>query len=132
MNEQNSSTCNRLSYRLLWKVLGPYWWSEENGLDGDSWPLLSLNLGLVYVTVLFNEWYRLFYDSIQNKDYAAFKTQLLRFSVLAFIYIAVSVYRLYLNQMLEMKWRRWLTSRYLERWMAKQVYSHGGPARRDR
>ena len=84
--------------------------------------IVSLNLGLVYLSVLFNQWNRLFYDSIQNKDYGAFKTQLLRFSVLAFIFIAVSVYRLYLNQMLEMKWRRWLTSRYLERWMQNQVY----------
>ncbi len=125
MNEQNSSTCNKLSYRSLWKVLGPYWWSEEKWAGrGLLAVIVTLNLGLVYVTVLFNQWNRLFYNSIQNKDYGSFKTQLLRFSVLAFIYIAVSVYRLYLNQMLEMKWRRWLTSRYLERWMTHQVYYH--------
>ncbi len=123
MNEQNSSSCNRLSYRSLWMILGPYWWSEEKWVGrGILAVIIALNLGLVYVTVLFNQWNRLFYDSIQNKDYGSFKTQLLRFSVLAFIYIAVSVYRLYLNQMLEMKWRRWLTSRYLERWMTHQVY----------
>ena len=123
MNEQNSSTCNKLSYRSLWKILGPYWWSEEKWVGrGLLAVIITLNLGLVYVTVLFNQWNRLFYDSIQNKDYGSFKTQLLRFSVLAFIYIAVSVYRLYLNQMLEMKWRRWLTSQYLERWMTHQVY----------
>ncbi len=123
MNEQNSSTCNKLSYRSLWKILGPYWWSEEKWAGrGLLAVIIMLNLGLVYLSVLFNQWNRLFYDSIQNKDYGSFKTQLLRFSVLAFIYIAVAVYRLYLNQMLEMKWRRWLTSQYLERWMTHQVY----------
>jgi putative ATP-binding cassette transporter len=123
MNEQNAGTRNRISYRFLWNILGPYWWSEEKWVGrGLLTVIITLNLGLVYLTVLFNQWNRLFYDSIQNKDYGSFKTQLLRFSVLAFIYIAVSVYRLYLNQMLEMKWRRWLTARYLKRWMTEQVY----------
>lgn len=121
-----------ISIRSLWNLLGPYWWSEEKWAGrGLLAVIVALNLGLVYVNVLFNEWNRFFYDSLQNKDYEAFKTQLLRFTVLAMIYIAVAVYRLYLNQMLEMKWRRWLTANYLERWMTRQVYyrmevQHGG------
>ncbi len=123
MNEQNAGAARKISYRSLWKILGPYWWSEEKWVGrGLLGLIVGLNLGLVYLTVLFNQWNRVFYDAIQNKDYVSFKAQLLRFSMLAFIYIAVSVYRLYLNQMLEMKWRRWLTSRYLERWMTHQVY----------
>ncbi len=112
-----------MTLHSLWELLGPYWWSEE------KWPgrgllaiIVALNLGLVYVNVLFNQWYRLFYDSLQNKDYEAFKVQLLRFTVLALGYIAIAVYRLYLNQMLEMRWRRWLTGHYLERWMTHQAY----------
>jgi len=113
----------KFSFHSLWRLLGPYWWSEERWLGrGLLAIIVALNLGLVYVSVLFNEWNRLFYDSLQNKDYEAFKTQLLRFTVLALIYIAVAVYRLYLSQMLEMRWRRWLTENYLERWMTHQVY----------
>ena len=113
----------KFSFRSLWRLLGPYWWSEERWLGrGLLTIIVALNLGLVYVSVLFNEWNRLFYDSLQNKDYEAFKTQLLRFTVLALIYIAVAVYRLYLTQMLEMRWRRWLTKNHLERWMTHQVY----------
>jgi putative ATP-binding cassette transporter len=123
MNEQNSITRKKLSYRLLWNILGPYWWSEEKWVGRGLLALIvALNLGLVYITVLFNQWNRLFYNSIQNKDFAAFKVQLARFSILAFSYIAVAVYRLYLHQMLEMKWRRWLTAHYLERWMTHHVY----------
>jgi putative ATP-binding cassette transporter len=123
MKEQDSNTRKRLSYRSLWNILGPYWWSEEKWAGRGLLALIiTLNLGLVYLTVLFNQWNRLFYNSIQNKDFESFKAQLARFSVLALIYIAISVYRLYLNQMLEMKWRRWLTAKYLERWMTHQVY----------
>lgn len=110
-------------FSLLWQLLGPYWWSEEKwAARGLLGAIISLNLGLVYLTVLFNEWNRLFYDALQNKDYSSFKTQLLRFTVLAMIYIAVAVYRIYLNQMLEMRWRRWLTAKYLNRWMTDQAY----------
>ena len=133
MAEQMSKTRKmKLSFHSLWQLLGPYWWSEERWLGrGLLAVIVVLNLGLVYLSVLFNQWNRLFYDSLQNKDYEAFKTQLLRFTILAMIYIAIAVYRLYLHQMLEMRWRRWLTGHYLKQWMTRQVYyrmevQHGG------
>jgi len=124
MKKANSgSGATKFSFSSLWRMLGPYWWSEEKWLGRGLFGIIvSLNLGLVYLSVLFNQWNRLFYDSLQNKDYPAFKTQLLRFTVLALIYIAVAVYRLYLHQMLEMRWRRWLTEHYLKKWMTRQVY----------
>ncbi len=37
-------------------------------------------------------------------------------------YIVLAVYQLYLNQMLEIRWRRWLTERYLRGWLADGAY----------
>lgn len=124
MNKQDSeSGRKKVSFRTIWKLLWPYWWSEEKWMArGLLAVIVFLNLGLVYLTVLFNQWNRVFYDAIQNKNYHVFKVQLLRFAILAFIYIAIAVYRLYLNQMLEIKWRRWLTAHYLKSWMTRQVY----------
>jgi len=34
----------------------------------------------------------------------------------------IAVYRIYLNQMLQIRWRRWLTDRYLEDWLADRNY----------
>jgi putative ATP-binding cassette transporter len=39
------------------------------------------------------------------------------FSVIAAIYIALAVYQLYLNQWLQIRWRTWMTRRYLEGWL---------------
>jgi putative ATP-binding cassette transporter len=109
--------------RDLWALLRPYWMSEERR---SAWLLLMVNIGLtlamVYMSVLFNEWYNLFYNALQNKAKAEFFHQIGRFSILAAIYIVIAVYRIYLNQMLQIRWRRWLTDRYLMDWLADRTY----------
>ncbi len=109
--------------RDLWALLRPYWTSEERR---TAWVLLIANivltLGMVYMTVLFNQWYNLFYNSLQDKAMAEFFHQIGRFCVLATIYIVIAVYRIYLNQMLQIRWRRWLTERYLKDWLADRNY----------
>jgi len=41
---------------------------------------------------------------------------------LAFLYIIIAVYAFYLRQMVELKWRIWMTNEYLGNWMKHQVY----------
>jgi len=107
----------------LWALTAPYWRSEDWKL---AWTLstvvIALNLGLVGMNVLFNYWYNDFYNSLQNKDFAAFKYQIGKFTVLAFIYIVIAVYYLYLRQMLMIRWRRWLTENLMQRWLGNRVY----------
>ena len=109
--------------RDLWALLRPFWKSEERR---SAWLLLIANivltLGMVYMSVLFNQWYNLFYNSLQDKAKAEFFHQIGRFCVLATIYIVIAVYRIYLNQMLQIRWRRWLTDRYLQDWLAERNY----------
>ncbi len=109
--------------RDLWVLLRPYWRSEERR---SAWLLLIVNivltLAMVYMTVLFNEWYNLFYNALQDKAKAEFFHQIGRFCVLATIYIVIAVYRIYLNQMLQIRWRRWLTDHYLTDWLADRSY----------
>ena len=109
--------------RDLWALLRPYWMSEERR---SAWLLLIANivltLAMVYMNVLFNQWYNLFYNTLQDKAQAEFFHQIGRFCVLAAIYIVIAVYRIYLNQMLQIRWRRWLTDRYLKDWLADRNY----------
>jgi putative ATP-binding cassette transporter len=109
--------------RDLWTLLQPYWKSEERW---GAWLLLIANivltLAMVYMTVLFNEWYNLFYNALQDKARQEFFHQIGRFCVLATIYIVIAVYRIYLNQMLQIRWRRWLTDYYLRDWLADRNY----------
>ena len=107
----------------VWQLASPYWRSEERR---TAWGLLvaivALTLGLVYLDVLFNDWNRDFYNALEQKSAADFRDLILYFSFLAVMFIAVAIYKLYLTQMLEMRWRAWLTREYTSTWMAKQVY----------
>lgn len=107
----------------VWKLSAPYWRSEERW---RAWALLAaiiaLSLSTVYMLVLFNDWNRQFYNALEQKDERDFFALLGYFCVLAAIYIAVAVYETYLEQMLQMRWRIWLTKQYLGDWLGNQVY----------
>jgi vitamin B12/bleomycin/antimicrobial peptide transport system ATP-binding/permease protein len=106
-----------------WRLAKCYWTSEEKW---TAWALLigviGLNLGNVYVSVRINEWNRSFYNALQAFDRAELFRQLGLFCILVFFAISMSVYGLYLSQMLQIRWRRWLTSRYLDAWLAEGAY----------
>jgi putative ATP-binding cassette transporter len=107
----------------VWKLARPYWFSEERWrARGLLAAIVGLSLGLVYLLVLFNEWNRDFFNALQNKEADDAIDLLLYFAFLAAIFIAVSIYRLYLRQMLEMRWRVWLTRQYLGDWLGDRTY----------
>ena len=74
-------------------------------------------MSIVAITVLINEWNARFYNALQDRNWDAFVYQLGYFCVLAAAYILLAVYQLYLNQWLQIRWRRWLTSAYLDHWL---------------
>ena len=113
----------RAFLRDLWALTRPYWFSDERwAARGLLAAVVALNLGIVYINVLLNKWQNNFYNALQDKDMSAFYALLWHFSALAGAYIVCAVYQLYLNQMLQIRWRRWLTDRYLERWIGGRVY----------
>jgi len=104
-------------------MISPYWTSEDRW---RAWLLLLgvvlLTLAMVYLTVLLNRWNNAFYTALQDKNMVAFRGQLFRVTYLITIFIFLAVYQVYLNQMLEIRWRRWLTDRYLGSWLSDGAY----------
>ena len=101
----------------------PFWFSEDRwAARGLLFAVVALNLGIVYINVLLNKWNNTFYDALQDKDYTVFLHQLIRFSWLAGLFIVFAVYQSYLNQMLQIRWRHWLTEHYLRGWLTDDAY----------
>jgi putative ATP-binding cassette transporter len=106
-----------------WALTRTYYQSEHRWkARGLLLAIVLLNLGAVYMLVLINEWNRVFYDALQNKDQPVFWVQLGRFTYLAFAFIIIAVYRFYLTQLLEIRWRAWMTAHYLQRWLANHAF----------
>ncbi|HTD16929.1 MAG TPA: ABC transporter ATP-binding protein/permease, partial [Chthoniobacterales bacterium] len=109
--------------KAAWSLTRPYWTSDEKW---SAWALLlaiiALNLGTVYITVLINQWNNAFFDALQKLNFQKFLQQMGVFTVLATIHIIIAVYSLYLTQMLQIRWRRWLTQRFVGSWLSNRTY----------
>ena len=107
----------------IWRLSLPYFQSDEKWKARALLAaIVVLNLAAVYMLVLLNEWNRVFYDALQNKDQAVFWQQLGRFAYLAFAFIIIAVYKFYLTQLLEVRWRAWMTAQYLQRWLGHHAF----------
>jgi len=109
--------------RAFWQLAKPYWVSEQRGKGlALLAAVVGLTLGLVWINVELNYWNRAFYDAIQEKKIDDFYRLLGKFTLLAFAFIAAAVYRVYLQQMLQIEWRTWLNERFLNDWLRDRAY----------
>jgi putative ATP-binding cassette transporter len=108
----------RNSVKEFKRIAFPYFSSEERWVArGLLAAVITLQLFQVWLNVRINSWSNTFYTALQKKDWDTFIYQLGVFSVLATFFIASAVYQIYLQQWLQIRWRRWLTTRYLGRWL---------------
>ena len=119
-----------------WGLVKPYFSSEERwAAIGLLVAVIGLNLVLTELNVAFTYWQRDFYNALQNKQFSAFLGLLfsvkidpefpyviLGYGEYLVVFIVVAVYALYFNQMLQIRWRQWLTRDFSERWLADRAY----------
>jgi len=109
--------------KAFWALARPYWVSEQRGKGlALLAAVIALALGLVWINVRINAWNNDFYNAIQEKRLDDFYALIWQFTLLAFAYIGVAVYRLYLQQMLQIEWRTWLNERFLAGWLKDRAY----------
>lgn len=110
--------------RQVWHLSAPYFRSSDERWKarGLLAAIVALNLGAVYMLVQINEWNRVFFDALQNKNQDVFWTQLGRFTYLAMIFIVIAVYRFYLTQLLQVRWRAWMTRDLMHRWLSGHAF----------
>jgi vitamin B12/bleomycin/antimicrobial peptide transport system ATP-binding/permease protein len=102
----------------VWRIAAPYFRSEDKWAGrGLLAAVIVIELASVFLTVLFNRWNNVFYNALQEKNQAVFIYQIGYFCVLATFWVGLKVYQTYLNQWLQIRWRRWMTARYLGEWL---------------
>ncbi len=118
-----------------WQLARPYFMSSEErwAARGILLAVIVMNLTLVGLSVILSFWRREFYNALQDKNFTAFLELLFLyrktpsgmmpgFCEVAAVFIVVNVYSVYLNQLLQIRWRRWLTRQFLTEWLADRAY----------
>ena len=102
----------------IWRLAAPYFRSEDR-LTGRILlaAVVAIELSIVAINVMINQWNLRFYNALQDRNWDVFVSELLFFCTLAAIFIVLAVYQLYLNQWLQIRWRRWMTQQYLDNWL---------------
>ena len=122
--------------REAWRLTRPYFVSEEKwNARGLLAAIMILNLLVVYMTVVFTYWNRVAYNALEAKNAAVFWASMFTYRIvpgfpyvvpgfaeIATIAILAGVYAYYLNQMLQIRWRRWMTMRFIDDWLSRRAY----------
>ena len=104
--------------RRFFRLAAPYFTSEEKWV---AWGLLIGVLALtsiqIAIAVRLNIWNRDFFNALEAHDWNAFIYQMGLFGLLAGATMGVAVYQVYVKQLLQLRWRRWLTARLVDQWL---------------
>lgn len=120
MSEQPVTSTLRRSIGMALSLSKPFFTSKERRI---AWSLLiaviAIELGIVYILVIFNAWNASFYNALQERDWPVFIQQLGVFVMIIAVFLPFAVLQTYLNQWLNIRWRSFMTERYLAGFLAE-------------
>jgi putative ATP-binding cassette transporter len=113
----------RRRFPAVWKLLLPYWRTREGvrsllmlaGVIASSW-------AHTYVMLWSNNWTGTFYDAIGGSHFQLLPPLLGQFLVVAMISAAIQISGVVLQGMVQIRWRRWLTTWLVEHWLERNRY----------
>lgn len=111
--------------RHLWRLTRIYWVSPDAKKGAGLLALCILGeMGNVYGQVRLAIANSHVFDAVQNKEWPAFLTAMEWFLATALAVVFVSTYRIYVRNILQMRWRTQLTDYFLGQWMGPHAYAH--------
>ncbi|WP_186135044.1 ABC transporter ATP-binding protein/permease [Burkholderia gladioli] len=113
----------RRHFPTVWKLIKPYWSTKEGMLSAL---MLAYVLGVgwshTYIAVWLNRWTGTFYDAVGSGRFQALPSLLLQFLLVSMVAAALSVSAVVLQSIVEIRWRRWLTTWLADQWLARHTY----------
>jgi vitamin B12/bleomycin/antimicrobial peptide transport system ATP-binding/permease protein len=124
----------------LWVLTRPYWFADERQTvrfrgfvfsAKECWIargllllIVALSVLVVYISKLINSWNARFFNALQDRNAEVFWSELYTWIFLVALFIVTVVYRVWLVQLLTIRWRRWLSRVYFRDWLADRTYYH--------
>jgi putative ATP-binding cassette transporter len=120
-----SAIFERRFARHLWRLTRIYWTSSDNK-KGAGLLLMCIagELGTVYGNVRLAGAQAKVFDAVQNKQGGAFFDAMQVFLAIALMVVFVSTYRIYVRNILQIRWREHLTDYFVGEWIGPNAYWH--------
>ncbi|AEA62723.1 ABC transporter ATP-binding protein/permease [Burkholderia gladioli] len=113
----------RRHFPTVWKLIKPYWSTREGMLSAL---MLACVLGAgwanTYIAIWLNRWTGIFYDAVGSGRFQTLPHLLLQFLLVSMAAAAVTMSTGVLLSIVEIRWRRWLTTWLAEQWLARHTY----------
>ena len=105
--------------KRIWKMAAPYWvYSDERV---SSWLILALNIGVMILSnfagLRMTAWNRDWLNAFNNRDSRMWVQNIWVFLVIGGIMMLTSNFNVYVTSWINIRWRRWMTARYMRLWM---------------
>ncbi|NWL77460.1 ABC transporter [Pseudomonas taiwanensis] len=114
---------SRPAARSRWQFLHlvmPYWDSAEKWkARGYTIALLLLTLAQVGLVIWTNYWNRALFDALEARSLNRLLMQIGTFVVILLLTVGVTAMHMRVKRWLQLDWRRWLTERLIDKWMAR-------------
>lgn len=105
--------------KRIWRMASPYWiYSDERV---SSWMILALNIGVMILSnfagVRMTAWNRDWLNAFNNRDARMWVQNIWIFLIIGGIMMFASNFNVYISSWINIRWRRWMTARYMRLWM---------------
>jgi putative ATP-binding cassette transporter len=105
--------------RRFLALAGPYWNSREKWtVRGLAALLLLLTIAQVVIPILINVWSAELFDALEQRSMSRFYHQILVIGIIMLASMAITATHLKVKRAVQLGWRRWLTRRLQDNWMA--------------
>src|SRR5262245_30979527 len=108
-----------VALRTFFEVALPYFNSDERWrARGLLAGVVGAELSVVYLAVAVTYWQAGFFNALEARDWTAMRAQLVIFLFLVIGAVVTGMLQFFFGQKLLIRWREWLTRRYVGAWMA--------------
>ena len=108
-----------------WQVLKPYWVSDQKWFAFGLLALvITLDMSNIYVILQITHWQKDFYDALTDYKVDLIKPLLITLLGLVTANVTARTFSTYFEQMLEIRWRTWLTHHYISDWLKGDKFYH--------
>ena len=106
--------------RTFLRLALPYFRSEDRWrARGLLFGVIASELFVVYVAVKVTEWNAAFFNGLEARNWDAVQFQLMVFLLITLGAILSGMGQYWFGQTLIIRWREWMTNRYVDLWMAE-------------